>query len=312
MISIAETFKNTCYEIVESRCILFHVRCRECGREVILSPIQLKAIRKADSCRCDHFYSASFNVDERKQKPEWLLAMDTAHLNERLIRRGLKSGSVTLAQVLGDIGPRPESTDVYEWKLTINDEGRFCWKRSVRTGVAKACAERSPVARAHANHILRSVDESTMRELLKTGVQYTRAMPERYQRLIGKIKHGVVIEGVEPIFRWGVFYYFYRLKCTRCGAVSHVCAHHIYNRRTSVFCRKCDKAVPYVHKSRNSAISSGNPFNRFRMRLKPELAIVSIADRLSMYEYIGFYSLNAIRPETIEENVEIALYMERK
>ena len=313
-LKLIEGLKGTAYRLVENKLIWLHVKCTDCGRELVLDDKRTKKIAGTSECQCHLFKPASFNVARFQQRPEYKLCLRRCKLKRLLITSGYPQDSATLADVLAQVGARPEPSEAFQYFLTIasspieNPHPRFKWKKVLQSSAIDSAMSRSRLSRYQLTVRLRSFETDEAIKRAKTGLIRYHEKDYRYEQFRGKTLRGVTIINIfSTVYaKTTVCYVSYR--CTRCGFQGTMPAYRALYK-DQLCCRKCGKSANFrMHYHRNSAVARSNPFNRLSQKSSRELATAALALQLGAREYVSQYSLDASDFEKVYERCELDMY----
>lgn len=314
-LKLVEGLAGTAYELIENHLVWLHVRCTDCGRELVLDDRRAKKLAGSSGCQCHLFKPASFNVAKFQQRPEYKLCLRRGKLKRLLITSGYSQDSATLADALAQVGARPEPSEAFQYFLTVtsspseNPHPQFGWKKVLQSSVIDSAMSRSRLSRYQLTVRLHSLGtEEEVTKHAKTGLIRYHEKDYHYERFLGKTLRGVTITNIFSTVYAKVTVWYVSYRCTRCGFQGSMLAYNaLYKDR--LCCQKCGKSANFrMHYHRNSAVVQSNPFNRLSQSSSRELATAAFAHQLDAREYVSQYSLDAMDFEKIYERCELDMY----
>lgn len=309
-----EGLAGTAYELIENHLVWLHVKCKSCGRELVLDDKRVKKIAGTSECQCHLFKPASFDVAKFQQRPEYKLCLRRSKFIRLLTTSGYPRDSATLADALAQVGARPEPSEAFQYFLTItsspseNPRPQFSWKKVLQSSAIDSAMSRSRLSRYQLTVRLRAFETEEVIKRAKTGLIRYHEKDYRYEQFRGKTLRGVMITNIfSTVYaKTTVCYVSYR--CARCGFQGTMAAYKALYK-DQLCCQKCGKSANFrMHYHYNSAVARSNPFNRLSQNSSRELATTALALQLDAREYVSQYSIDASDFEKVYERCELDMY----
>lgn len=232
------------------------------------------------------------------------------YVSRRLAKLGIDGNPddyATSESVLAHVGDKPESTDLREPILFINDGAlpfpeNFFWKWRFKTDLINDILARSQTRnRCWLMTELLSMSDDEIRDARKNGLRLKKRK-NNYREHIGRVFGTLKVIYVAEKESNGVGYYIYTVKCTRCGAIQTKLASRFI--RGYVTCKRCGYTA--TRKNKNSAVVYSNRWGRYAPKWK-SVVDPGLSARLLMNNFVGEFTVFHGTPEYMEARIDADL-----